>query len=284
MWHSSDLVTAIWRPFARKNIRSRSTSTGCGCAAFAREKAKMNQYLRQPSRLMFDQEQVRRAIRKNQAISYGLTFVAGLPFPPDIYNRVALIQRQIDALAPGRFFWYDSHHLHVTLAAPLRGRYRDHPALQREELPADLQDFVADLASFFARQPPFSIELGQANITPDGAVVVDAASGGPLARQLATVLRGYPALDQPKHEGGLHLSIGYLNTVRSSAAGDENSHLEEGLSQLANVPLGRMVVHQIWLVHYANRTLNRIVGETAYTLGQTREVEVKQWLRELSIP
>jgi hypothetical protein len=234
--------------------------------------------------LRFDQEQVRQAIRKYQATSYGLTLVAGLPFPADICNRVALIQRQIDVLAPGRFFWYDSHHLHVTLAALLRGRYRDHPALQREELPADLQGFVADLASFFAGQPPFSIELGRANIAPDGTVVVDAASESTLVRQLTTVLRQYPTLDQPKHEGSLHMSIGYLNAVRSLAAGDENSRLEEGLSQLADVSIGRMVVRQIWLVHYADRTLNRIVGKTLYILGQTRAVRVERWLQELGIP
>ena len=91
----------------------------------------MDQSVRRPARLMFDEEKVRQIIRKNQATSYGLTLVIGLPFPSDIGSRVQLIQRQLEALTPGHFFWYGLDHLHATLVAPLRGRYRDHPALQR---------------------------------------------------------------------------------------------------------------------------------------------------------
>jgi hypothetical protein len=243
----------------------------------------MDYSVRQPFKLMLDEERVKQAIRKNQATSYGLTLVAGLPFPTDICSRVERIQRQLEALAPGHFCWYGAHHFHVTLVAPLRGRYRDRPALQREELPADLQGFAGDLARFFASQPPFSVELGRANITPDGTVVVDVASENGLVHQLATILRQYPALDQPKHVGNLHTSIGYLNIVHPFAADDGRSHLEDLMPQLIDIPVGRMAVQQAWLVHYADRTLNRIVGKTLYTLGQTRVVAVKQWLQELGI-
>jgi hypothetical protein len=243
----------------------------------------MDQGIQQQFKLMLDEEQVKRAIRKNQATSYGLTFVAGLPFPPDSSSRVEVIQRQIDDLAPGRFAWYDRDHMHVTVVAPLRGRYRDHPILQRAELPADLQRFAAGLADFFAKCHPFFFELNGVNLTPDGTVVVNVSSDDTSVRQLAALLRRYPALDQPKYTGGLHVSIGYINTVRLFATDAERSRLEDVLSQLSNASLGRLAVQQIWLVHYANRTLNRIVGKTPYKLGQTRIVTIERWLQELGI-
>ena len=39
------------------------------------------------------------------------------------------IQQQLESLATGRFTEYDLDHLHATLVASLRGRYRDFPPL-----------------------------------------------------------------------------------------------------------------------------------------------------------
>jgi len=232
---------------------------------------------------MFDEEKVKQTIHKNQATSYGLTLVIGLPLPADICSRVHLIQRQLEVLTLGCFFWYDAEHLHATLVAPLRGRYREHPVLQQAELPADLNGFAADLADFFAKRQPFSLELGGVNITPDGMVTVNVACETDLRRQLAASLRRHPALDLPKHEGGLRVVIGHWNSIRSSASDEAGTRLEQVLLQLTDIPIGRMTVQQVWLVHYANRTLDRIVGRIPLTLGQANSLTAERLLRELGI-
>jgi hypothetical protein len=43
------------------------------------------------------------------------------------------------------------------------------------------------------------------------------------------------------------------------------------------------VVQKVWLVHYANRTLDRIVGKVPFTLGRTNALTVEQLLQELGI-
>ena len=73
-------------------------------------------------KLALDEARVQQTIHKNTATSYGLTLVAGLPFPAEIGSRVQAIQAQLEPLAPGRFTWYGVDHLHVTLVAPLRTR------------------------------------------------------------------------------------------------------------------------------------------------------------------
>ena len=90
-------------------------------------------------RLNLVEQRVKQTIHKNTATSYGLTLVIGLPFPVEIRGRIQNIQKKLEASAPGRITWYGAEHLHTTLFAPLRGRYREGPPLQREELPADLQ-------------------------------------------------------------------------------------------------------------------------------------------------
>jgi hypothetical protein len=231
-------------------------------------------------KLTFVEAKVRQTIRKNTATSYGLTLVVGLPFPAEIGNRIWHIQGQLEALAPGCFTWYGLDHLHATLLAPLRGRYRDSPPLQREELMADLQGFIQSLIDFFAQHQPFSLELAGVHVTAEGFVMVGENT---LVQQLASNLRRYPEFDSPKHLRGLHVAIGYLNTGRPFATDEESVRFEMALAQLTEAPVGRVMVQQIWLVHYANRTLNRIVGKVPFTLGQTNTLDDENLLQELGI-
>jgi hypothetical protein len=226
------------------------------------------------------EERVQETIQKNTTTSYGLTLVIGLPFPAEISHRIRHIQEQLEILVPGRFTWYGLHHLHATLVAPLRGRYRDVPPLQREELPASLQDFAQDLANFFTQRSPFSLELAGVSITNEGLIVTRENT---LVRQMASNLRKYPRLDPSKHSGGLHVTIGFLNTSRPFVTDEEQARFEIALSQLIDIPIGWMIVQQVWLVHYANRTLDRIIGKVRFTLGESNILTVERLLRELNI-
>jgi len=225
-------------------------------------------------------EKVRATIRKNTATSYGLALIIGLPFQPEICNAIQRVQRQLEALVPARFTWYDRDHLHATLVASLRGRYREHPPLQREQLPSDLDGFTRDLGDFFARLQPFPLELSGVHITEEGSVMV--AENTPM-QQLASRLRRYPELDQPKHLKGLHVAIGFLNTCRPFSTEEERRHFEEGFAQIMDIPIGRMMVRQVWLVHYANRTLNRIIGRVPFTLGCSNSLTAERLLQDLGV-
>lgn len=234
----------------------------------------------QENKLILVEEKIRQTLCKNTTISFGLTLVVGLPFPAEIRARIQRIQEQLEALAPGRFTWYGADHLHATLVAPLRGRYREQPPLGREELPADLPGFTRDLGDFFAQQRPFSLELAGARVTPEGLIII---AENTLTRQLASSLQAYPELDRPKHHKGLHVNIGFFNTVRPFDTNEEQSRFELGLAQLVNAPVGLVRAQQVWLVHYANRTLNRIIGKTPFTLGRANDLGVERLLRELGI-
>jgi len=223
---------------------------------------------------------VQHTIQKNTATSYGLTLVTGTPFPVEISTRVQHIQTQLDALAPGCFTWYGLDHLHATLVAPLRGRYRDAPPLQRDELPADLEGFVQDLSNFFAGHEPFLLDLAGVHLTTSGFVLLGEKT---MVGQLSSSLRRYPELDPPKHAPGLHVAIGYLNTERPFAIDEEMRQFELVLAEIRDTPVGRVLVKQVWLVHYANRTLDQIVGRVPFTLGKANAITVGRLLRELGI-
>ncbi|MCB0167442.1 MAG: hypothetical protein KDI79_24645 [Anaerolineae bacterium] len=231
-------------------------------------------------KLALFEEKVRQTIRKNTAASYGLTLAIGLPFPDDISHRIQQIQQQLESVTPGRFAWYGLDHLHATLVAPMRGRYRDYPALQQEEMPIDFQRFSYDLINFFSRHPPFSLELAGVRISDHGFVLIVENT---FSRQLTSILNRHPEFDQPKHFNGLHVAIGYFNTARPFATNEEIVLLEAALTELAETYIGSVMVRQIWLVHYANRTLSQIVGKVEFNLGKANVLTSNDLLRELGI-
>jgi hypothetical protein len=228
----------------------------------------------------FVAEKVRRTVQKNTATSYGLSLVVGLPFPDEICARIGRIQQQLEALAPGRFTWYGPVHLHATLFAPLRGRYREWPPLQWQELPADLEGLARDVASFFVQLDPFSLELAGVHVSQDGVAEVRENT---LVQRLVSTLRRHPELDEPKHRTGLHVAIGFLNKVPPFDTDEEQARFEAGLDQFMYTPVGQVTVQQVWLVHYANRTLDRIVGKVPLALGRVNTLTAEQLLRELGI-
>jgi hypothetical protein len=232
-----------------------------------------------PMKLTLVEKKIQQTIRKNTATSYGLTLVTGLPFPTQIGHQVQDIQQQLETLAPGRFTWYALDHLHATLVAPLRGRYRDSPPLQREELPANLQSFTQDLATFFAQHQPFALVLAGVHISENGFVLVGENT---FEQQLASALQRFPELDKPKSLKGFHVAIGFCNTSWPFAK-DEQAAIETALSKIEDTPIGSMEVRQVWLVHYANRTLNRIIGKVPFTLGQTNALTAEYLLQGLGI-
>jgi hypothetical protein len=231
-------------------------------------------------RQSFVADKVRRTIQKNTATSYGLSLVVGLPFPDEICARIGRIQQQLEALAPGRFTWYGLDHLHATLFAPLRGRYREGPPLQREELPADLEGFVRDVVSFFVQLDPFSLELAGVHVSQDGVAEVRENT---LVQRLVSSLHRYPELDEPKHRAGLHIAIGFLNKIPPFDTDEGRACFEAGLDQFMSTPVGQVTVQQVWLVHYANRTLDRIVGKVPLALGRANTLTATRLLRELGI-
>jgi hypothetical protein len=231
-------------------------------------------------KLNLDREKIQTTIGKNTTTSYGLTVVIGLPFPAEINERIKDIQIQLESLAPGRFTFYDLDHLHATLVAPLRGRYRASPPLQRTELPTNLRGFIRDLAHFFSQQQPYSIELASLHITPEGFAMIGENS---LIQQLAVKLERYPELDPAKYLKGIHVAIGFFNTPQPFATYEEQGLFEAALTQLRSIPVGQVMVQQVWLVHYANRTLNHIVGKVSFSLGKPNIITIENLLQKVGI-
>lgn len=223
-------------------------------------------------------DEVYTTIHKNSVSSYGVTLVAGMPFPPPISEQIKAQQERFDRYAPGRFIWYSSDHLHITLVALVRGRYREAQPVRSAELAEDLPNYLDRFNSVFSQIHPFTLELGCPTITPSGSVIIKVNEPGQL---IVPLLRRSLALDQPPASINLHISLGYLSTPTLFTEEAEQQRFAEDYAQLAQCTLGCLTVQQVWLVHYANRMLNRIVGKIPLQLGQPNQLTVEQLLENL---
>lgn len=227
-------------------------------------------------------ERMRRTLRKNLTTSFGLTLAVGPPLPQPMLDRVVQLQNQIELLLPGRFRWYAPEHLHATVLALLRSRYREWPPLQCHELPADLDGFVETLNACFGELQPFPLDLDRLLVTPDGQVRVGGSDPGRVRQRFAERLASFPGLDRPKDADGWHITLGFLQ-MPAPAAEAEQANFEDSWAELRTCSLGTMLVDQVWLVHYADRTLSRIVGKTPLRLGRLDRLTADRFLSVLGI-
>ena len=233
--------------------------------------------------LVLDPKRMQTTLSKNQATSFGLTLVVGLPFPRPILASILRLRVQTETLLPGRFRWYALDHLHATVMAPLRGRYRDAPPLRREDLPADLDGFVEALNTCFSALQPFTLELDRLLLTPDGRMLALGPDAGLVRQRVAERLTSLPGLDQPKNSDGWHVTLGYLQTPTPFATEAEQADFQVGWAELQTCLPGVVVVDRVWLVHYADRTLSRIVGKVPLLLGQPNTLTPDNLLATLGI-
>lgn len=217
------------------------------------------------------------------AASYGLTLVAGLPLPAAIGARLQAVQAQVEANVPGRFYWYDPTYFHITLYAPLRGRYRDHPPLQRDELPADLDAFTADLCHLFAHLQPFPLLLTGVRFTDGGYIAASVRDGHGLQQQIASAFARHPELNHPNYFGDLHITLGYLNAPCEALTQTEIDFLGTDFGAVMSRPIGEVLVDKVWLVHYTNRTLRHLQGKIPFVLGQVCAITPQLLLGALGI-
>lgn len=230
-----------------------------------------------------DVDRMRVALDRNVATSFGLTLVVGLPFPQPLLAGVAQVRDHIDLMAPGGFRWYALDHLHATVLAPLRGRYREGPSLQRSELPQDLEGFVATLNACFGALQPFVLDLDKLVLTPAGLVLAVGPDPGQVRQRVAQNLASWPRLDRPKDLGSWQVTLGFLQTPEPTSSGAHLASLEAGWAEFQSNSVGAMTVDQVWLVHYADRMLSRIVGKAPLPLGRPGSLTADRLLGLLAI-
>lgn len=228
-------------------------------------------------------QQARTTRAKNLSTSFGLTLVVGLPFASEILEQAAQLRAQTEALVPGRFRWYAPDHLHATVMAPLRGRYREGPPLQRNELPADLEGFVEALNQCFAALEPFPLKLDRLCLAPDGRLLALGADPGRVRPQVAERLVSLDGLDRPKSLDNWHVTLSYLQIPAPFAPQAEQAGFGVDWGELQAAPLGAMEVDQVWLVHYAKRTLSQIVGKAPLQLGRPNALTEDSFMTVLGI-
>lgn len=233
--------------------------------------------------MQINPEEVRSTIAKNLHPSYGLTLVAGLPLPSRIYQVLEQVQVQIESTFAGRFSWYQPAQMHVTLSALLRGRYRQSPPLERNELPSDINSFFREFIDFLAIQAPLQIKWDKYHLTPNGLLVCRAQCNE-FSNDLIELLRKYPELNPPpKKPDILHLTIGYLNFPEPFKDPSEVQLLNKTVSGLREYEIETYLVDQVWLVHYANRTFNLILGKVPLSLGKRESLKSNTILQRLQI-
>lgn len=230
-----------------------------------------------------DPNRIRAVINRNLTTSFGLTLVVGLPFPQPLLAGMAQLQDHIDSTAPGCFRWYALDHLHATVLAPLRGRYREGPPLQRSELPQDLEGFVATLNVCFGTLQPFVLDLDRLLVTPDGLLRATGPDPGGVQQQVARHLASWPGLDRPEDPGDWHVTLGFLQIPEPTSGGACLTNLEAGWAEFQSHSVGAMTVDQVWLVHYADRMLSRIVGKTPLPIGRPGSLTANRLLGLLGI-
>jgi hypothetical protein len=230
-----------------------------------------------------DPERLQATLTKSLSTSFGLTLVMGLPFAQPILDRAARLADAIDDLLPGLFCWYEPNHLHATMMAPLRGQYREGPPLQGNELPADLDGFAETLNDCFAALPPFPMGLETLHLATDGRMLAFGADPARVRQRVAECLALFSGLDSPKDLEGWHVALGYLQSPTPFATEAEQTTFEAGWAKLQASSLGSMVVDRVWLVHYADRRLRRIVGRAPLLLGRPNALTADSLLVALGI-
>jgi 2'-5' RNA ligase len=233
--------------------------------------------------LVLDLTRMQMTLNRNLATSYGLTLVVGLPFPLPVLIRVAQLREHVQARLPGRFRWYEPEHLHATVIAPLRGRYRDGPPLQRDDLPTELDGFAEALSHCFSALQPFPLKLEGLRLAPDGRMLAFGPDPGRVRQQVAERLASVPGLDRPKDLDGWHVTLGYLQASAPFGNAAEQASFEFGWNKLQSNALGTVEVDRVWLVHYADRTLSRIVGKAPLLLGLPNALTAEHLLVNLGI-
>jgi len=212
--------------------------------------------------------------QKNIATSYGLTIVAWLPLSAGNVRHIFKLQKQVKRILPTSVSWYDASHLHVTLAAPLRGRYRSWPPLQRIELPMNLESFISDLASFFNSLGLLEIALSGLFLSIEGYLFSKVTTSPQIRPPLVEILQKYPEFDRSDSFAPLHMTLGYI--LPASEQIPLEKEIELPFSVVEHVD-------KVWLVHYSNRTLSQIIGKVAFSLGEPAAINVPELLDALGI-
>lgn len=222
--------------------------------------------------LKVDAARGQRMREKNQARSYGLTLVVGLPFAPALMDRAAALQAEVEKAAAGVFCWYQPRQIHATVYAPRRGDYERAGPLRREELPG-LEIYLEHLAAYYGQLSPFVARMGAPQLTVDGALIFREMSG--VARPTpAPPARPLSWLDQPKHSGGgLVCSTGYLRQPEKLQQAGTEAAISQAIATDGARGETATPIERVWLVHYSSRTLDAIEGQLAFTLGRKLEMD-----------
>lgn len=107
---------------------------------------------------------------------------------------------------------------------------------------------------------------------------------GTIRKDILTCLHTYKSLDQPQQlEGALHISIGYINQQRPFNNDLESAQFAQGIADANNTfcPMGEIVVDKLWLIHYANRTLDKVIGKAPLQLGRTNSLSPETFCSDL---
>lgn len=229
-----------------------------------------------------DEARIQRMLQKNQATSYGLTLVVGLPFAQAFREQAAALQEELEKVAAGAFTWYQPAQMHATVYAPKRGDYARSGPLRGEEMPG-LDAYLAHLAGHYAQLAPFVAQLGTPTLTPDGVLIFHEMQG--MARPAPPLPALPPAwLDKPKHSGGgLVCSIGYLRQPERLQAAERRAAISETLVAANGQGATAAPIEHVWLVHYRTRTLGDIVGRLAFPLGRRQEMDSAQMYAALGL-
>jgi hypothetical protein len=126
------------------------------------------------------------------------------------------------------------------------------------------------LGELLAQIEPFSVELGSVHTDPEGTLLVDVRDGIGVKARIMAWLQNFPELDPSKYpQNHLHISIGYMLPSADGYPADElAAALQACLAEAATVAPVQSRVEHVWLVHYANRTLNCFLGRIRFDLGQ----------------
>ncbi len=170
---------------------------------------------------------------------------------------------------------------HITLYAPLRSRKREYPPLCQHELPTDLDNFLVAMSNCLMSVSPFTIKFSEVNLTPIEHIVIQVKGITAVKSSLIKALTPFLGTDVPKSDPKrIHGTIGYLYTLPTIA---DTKRLKDALAQINQAHISHMLVEQIWLVHYAHRTLNQVVGKIPFILGEPKPISTHHFLQALSI-
>lgn len=224
-----------------------------------RGESELHAIAQQVSRFLHTRIDILAVHHREQTIAeprYGISLVAGRPFPPDVLDSLRDIQSQLVRVAPNSLLLVEPKDMHLTA---LRGRSSATPCISLLKPPMEVVHALEGVR-------PVPIAWSQISLDPDGAIRAYAL---PQTWPFSSSDRAYAAARAVSNTFDVYVSVqprlwATLGTIKATACGQDT--LNQVRAILSHCVLPNTIVTQLKLIYYRDLYMNDADALEVYDL------------------